>query len=169
MTTDQPNAPSLLRTLRSYAAHQYEGGGNLSGPWPNDPDGGEMRIILALDMVLCHCAQHPDYPPYGDLVREVGELFAGEVGPRESHPPTLERIEPPWDAETVDALNGYQAAGVGHPFTCPRCPGSPSLVATPGGWCCRGCDYTQQWAHAFMTTEEARTWPASLADKDECP
>ncbi len=78
---------------------------------------------------------------------------------------TLARILPPWDQATVDALNRYQRAGNFHPFTCgnersderhhvyARTNGDPDLgllVATPEGWICPACDYTQKWAHAFM-------------------
>lgn len=162
-----PSALTLLATLRSYAAHQYEGGGACNGPWPDDPDGGQMRLIAALDAVLCQCARQPDWLPYGDLVREIGQLFACTQNTYQAHAPVLERIVPPWDADTVEALTLYQSAGVGHPFTCPDCAGSPSLVATPDGWECGRCPYTQKWAHAFMITEEARTWPTELMDLGE--
>jgi hypothetical protein len=62
-----------------------------------------------------------------------------------------------------------------HPFTCgsdEHTPGSPKLVAREDGWHCsdpysEGCDYRQNWAHAFMAKaapvpdedlQEARQW-----------
>lgn len=57
------------------------------------------------------------------------------------------RIKAPWTAETVKALNAYQAAGPYHPFTCPHAhPDGRDLYATTEGWRCRHCDYTQDWA-----------------------
>jgi hypothetical protein len=47
-----------------------------------------------------------------------------------------------------------------HPFTCPnRGDGRHfdngadlgALIPTVRGWICQSCDYTQDWAHAFMT------------------
>jgi len=43
-----------------------------------------------------------------------------------------------------------------HPFTCATgetkkdLDGEGVLVATPEGWVCPYCDYTQNWAHDFM-------------------
>lgn len=75
-------------------------------------------------------------------------------------------IVPPWKPEEVEALNLYQQAGVFHPFTCAnRTDGNHVqregdlglLVATEDGWVCKDCEYTQEWAHAFMLDEQART------------
>jgi hypothetical protein len=69
----------------------------------------------------------------------------------------------PWTTEQVEALNRYQISGRGHPFTCGgnRCDefhldGQGVLVATENGWVCRYCDYTQDWAHAWMLTISER-------------
>ncbi|WP_035796419.1 hypothetical protein [Kitasatospora mediocidica] len=62
----------------------------------------------------------------------------------------------PWTAEQVTHLNDYQQSGRIHPFTCGQRDQHPNnegvLVATENGWHCPadGCDYTQDWAHAFM-------------------
>jgi hypothetical protein len=59
----------------------------------------------------------------------------------------------PWTEKEVTALNAFQSCGRIHPFTCGGDHGSQTdrvLVATPSGWVCRGCDYTQDWAHDFM-------------------
>ena len=54
----------------------------------------------------------------------------------------------PWTDEQVQGLNEYQEAGWFHPYTC----GSDShehhvnLRATPNGWVCPECPYTQGWA-----------------------
>lgn len=74
-----------------------------------------------------------------------------------------DKIAPPWDEATVEALNAFQAAHVFHPFTCPRehfTPGEAKLIATAEGWvCCRrpACGFTQVWAHSFMTEGWSRT------------
>lgn len=76
-----------------------------------------------------------------------------------------EHICPPWTPEQVEALNGYQAAGRFHPFTCARRGEGGHqirhgdlgvLVATADGWICPDCDYTQDWAHEFMLLPELR-------------
>jgi len=61
------------------------------------------------------------------------------------------RVEAPWTEAQVKALNAYQRDGRYHPFTCPHAHDADrDLVATPDGWICRSCDYTQNWAHAMM-------------------
>lgn len=67
------------------------------------------------------------------------------------------KINAPWTMEQVAALQAYQDAGYVHPFTCGKRDDHPDIggdrgVLTPtiGGWICQFCDYTQDWAHAFM-------------------
>jgi len=62
----------------------------------------------------------------------------------------VSEIKAPWTPLQVECLNRFQRAGFWHPFTCGKC--SRDLVATPDGWRCpsNGCDYEQDWAHAFM-------------------
>lgn len=70
-----------------------------------------------------------------------------------------ERIEAPWTPEQVVALNAFQL-GPFHPFTCGdrndgTHPYGPTgdygvLRATPDGWVCDHCPYTQSWAWAEM-------------------
>lgn len=74
-------------------------------------------------------------------------------------------IEAPFTYEQVDALNRWQTRGDVHPFTCPnrtngvhkaraeRGGDLGALLATPEGWICGDCDYTQFWAHEFMLTD----------------
>jgi hypothetical protein len=57
----------------------------------------------------------------------------------------------PWTQEQVDNLNAFQQMGSFHPFTCGGSNCREVLVATSDGWRCPKCDYTQQWAHKFMT------------------
>lgn len=71
-------------------------------------------------------------------------------------------IRAPWTPEQVAALNAFQQRGGMHPFTCggDHAPGSPVLVAHEDGWRCsdpyrEGCDYRQDWAHAFMVDRGA--------------
>jgi hypothetical protein len=62
-------------------------------------------------------------------------------------------IKAPWTIDQVHALNAYQRLGYVHEFTCPNNHGdkhSRVLRATPHGWKCAGCDYTQDWAHDWM-------------------
>ncbi|MFF7527322.1 hypothetical protein [Streptomyces pseudovenezuelae] len=66
-------------------------------------------------------------------------------------------IRAPWTPDQVAALNEFQHRGGVHPFTCggDHAPGSPVLIAREDGWHCpqpygEPCDYTQDWAHAFM-------------------
>ena len=68
---------------------------------------------------------------------------------------TTNLIYAPWTDEQVTALNAFQHHGRMHPFTCGAVHSSgrsPILVATPAEWICPDpeCDYTQDWAHAFM-------------------
>lgn len=78
----------------------------------------------------------------------------------------MDKIIPPWSVEQVDALNEYQKSRRFHPFTCgsgnrtdnKHCDAKlklglsdwGTLIATPEGWVCPACSYTQDWAHAFM-------------------
>jgi hypothetical protein len=70
-------------------------------------------------------------------------------------------IRAPWTNEQVSALNRYQRDGWMHPFNCPNeHPGDHrKLTAIDRGWRCPepGCDYRQDWAHAFMADPDA--WP----------
>lgn len=76
---------------------------------------------------------------------------------------TNEHIEAPFTPEQVEALNTWQSTGVVHPFTCgsgrrkdaDHLDGEGILKATPQGWVCPYCNYTQDWAHAFMADLEA--------------
>lgn len=53
--------------------------------------------------------------------------------------------------DNVDSINGYQACGMWHPFTCGNNhDGERVLVATVTGMNCPICDYTQDWCHRFM-------------------
>lgn len=70
----------------------------------------------------------------------------------------IKMIKPPWTPEQVEALNKFQQSGLFHPFTCggnrtdeKHLDGEGILVATPDGWICPYCGYTQDWAHEFMT------------------
>jgi hypothetical protein len=67
---------------------------------------------------------------------------------RPAQPQRIVRV--PFTQDEVNSLNGYQARGYMHPFTCGTngCPGV--LEARTTGWICRFCDYTQDWAHLFM-------------------
>jgi ssDNA-binding Zn-finger/Zn-ribbon topoisomerase 1 len=65
----------------------------------------------------------------------------------------MKRIDAPWTDAQVEALNLFQMADYFHPFTCPHDHGDQQdrvLRATPAGWVCPHCDYTQTWAHDFM-------------------
>jgi hypothetical protein len=72
--------------------------------------------------------------------------------------------------EQLDALNAFQHSGRFHPFTCggnrtdeKHLDGEGILEATPDGWKCPYCDYTQSFGHpveAFMLEgHRVRTLP----------
>jgi hypothetical protein len=62
----------------------------------------------------------------------------------------MESIKAPWTQEQVNQLNRFQQLGFVHEFTCPNSHADRTLHATPNGWICPGCDYTQDWAHESM-------------------
>lgn len=79
-----------------------------------------------------------------------------------------DKIFAPWTGEQVIALNEYQVRGDMHPFTCGKEHDEPrNLIATESGWICLNatCDYTQNWAHAFMA---ASSTPVSETPRS-CP
>lgn len=76
-----------------------------------------------------------------------------------------DRLLAPWTPEQVERLNWYQsrlppnAAMSRMVFTCRRRNEAPHrlglvdrgvLRATPAGWVCDDCDYTQDWAYEAM-------------------
>lgn len=84
-------------------------------------------------------------------------------------------ISIPWTEEQVAALNGFQHAGVMHPFTCgyrdDHYQADPGiLVATPTGWECpyEHCAYMQFWAHDFMADPHWVDCPGALRHHREC-
>ncbi len=59
----------------------------------------------------------------------------------------------PWTESEMASLNAYHASGVMNPFTCENDDANycaSVLVATPAGWICPDCDYTQNWAAEWM-------------------
>ena len=64
-------------------------------------------------------------------------------------------IQAPFSPQQVDQLNKWQSAGFVHEFACEyrsdSSHGELPLVATVRGWICPYCEYTQPWAHDFMT------------------
>lgn len=82
-----------------------------------------------------------------------------------------QQLIPPWDDETVKALNEYQQAGWMHPYTCGNTHHlhSVTLVAHTDGWHCPECEYTQQWAHTWTLGSEpppevTGAWDAAAED-----
>ena len=74
-----------------------------------------------------------------------------------------ESIKAPFTDVQVVQLNLYQKAGWMHPFTCPRehsgsCPSLVAVADQEWGWVCPSpdCNYTQDWAHAFMAQAHSR-------------
>lgn len=53
-------------------------------------------------------------------------------------------IKAPFTAEQQQLLNEHQANPQVHSYTCRNC-GDPLYAMEH--WVCRGCDYTQDWAH----------------------
>lgn len=72
-------------------------------------------------------------------------------------------INAPWDDFTIDALNRFQRSDRVHPFTCPNNhEGDRDLIAVRAGWICTHCDYTQNWAHDFMTKHPENFWSNNI-------
>lgn len=74
-----------------------------------------------------------------------------------------DKIRAPWTIQQVDTLNRFQREAGMHPFTCGHeHPAHPNAIleATTNGWRCYvlDCEYTQDWAHAFMADPDA--WPS---------
>lgn len=67
----------------------------------------------------------------------------------------METIKAPFTPIQVRNLNIYQNSSRVHPFTCVNNhEPNNNLFATEEGWVCPYCDYTQDWAHKFMTEFE---------------
>lgn len=65
------------------------------------------------------------------------------------------RIYAPFTSEQADGLNKFQTCKSCHTFACPN--DSQNLIAiVDAGWMCPECDYTQNWAHAFMVRRGRR-------------
>ena len=59
-----------------------------------------------------------------------------------------DELRAPWNALEISLLNHFQVAGRFHPYTCGFDSTHRVLVATPNGWICEDCEFTQDWAHA---------------------
>jgi hypothetical protein len=91
--------------------------------------------------------------------------------PLDAVPPA--KVEAPFTADQVASLNAAQRSGALHPFTCAnRSDGNHQhhgdddlgqLVATPDGWRCEDCDYTQAWAWRWMADGSWATWTSTSA------
>jgi hypothetical protein len=68
----------------------------------------------------------------------------------------------PWTEDEVKSLNDYQVSGVMHPFTCGTKDCGGLLLARQDGWHCPDCDYTQDWAHEWMTDGSWRQFECSI-------
>jgi hypothetical protein len=68
--------------------------------------------------------------------------------------------------DEVASLNGYQACGYWHPFTC-EC--GEDLIATSTGWKCDHCPYTQTWAHSWMKDWSWKKSPLAATVKHSLP
>lgn len=72
----------------------------------------------------------------------------------------MPKIGAPFTPAQVAALNRRQIDGCFHAFTCANRDdgahaGEGLLTATPAGWVCPACDYTQGWAWAFQAGDGA--------------
>lgn len=68
---------------------------------------------------------------------------------------SIQQIRAPFTPDQVEQLNRYQNFGFVHEFTCANNhEGNRVLIASAEGWKCPSCDYTQNWAHAFMADKE---------------
>jgi len=87
------------------------------------------------------------HPKLGEPV-SAGRVLMGHQG-------AAQHVHAPFTSGQVASLNGYQASGAFHEFTCggDGCPAAdkqPVLVAAEDGWHCPSCTYTQDWAHGMM-------------------
>ena len=87
-------------------------------------------------------------------------------------PPYTPPATPLWSPESVHKLWTQQQCGWLHPHTCPnRGDGNHreifgdlgALIPTTRGWICCFCDYTQQTAMAFPSTQPTLA-PSSLGE-----
>jgi len=62
-------------------------------------------------------------------------------------------LQPPFDQETIDLFNRYQASGVFHPYTCGNCSGV-SLKINSEHLYCDECDYTQDKIHMLPKEDQ---------------
>lgn len=76
----------------------------------------------------------------------------------------------PFTPNQVERLTQWQETPWVHPFTCANrgdgqhrtTTDTGVLVPTTGGWTCPDCDYTQDWAHAYMADEPTPRNPFEL-------
>lgn len=78
-------------------------------------------------------------------------------------PPT---VRAPWTDDQLESLYGFQRDGRWHEFTCPRC--GSTLIPRTNGWICWRDDYTQDWAHEFMTNWRWKAVSRVMANVDYC-
>lgn len=71
-------------------------------------------------------------------------------------------ITAPFTPDQIESINGFQRAGIFHPFTCGTEGCGHDLVAEAEGMRCPRCDYRQDWVHDFMadgTWRPPSGWP----------
>lgn len=140
-------------------------------------------LAASLDGGQCVCPEgmcHED--AYLGPGQEKHEDFftPGDKPPTDLRAPPTKgwRILAPFTAAQVVALDAYQRADRYHPFTCPnRGDGKHGTTETlhelallpttsVHGWICPYCDYTQNWAHAFMAQPVPPPPPNALREFD---
>lgn len=80
-----------------------------------------------------------------------------------------------WTQEQVEFLNVHQANHSFHPYTCGNDSRHTPLIATPNGWICKDCDYTQGHAKAALAlmtpqppqSETREEWRVSCEERDQ--
>lgn len=141
-----------------------------SSPSSGDPIAPRLRALrVAAGLTQAQVADAMGVP-----YQQIQTIERGKFSPSFS---TVERyasacgaivvvdFAPIWSASQCRKLNDYQRRGHMHPFTCGgdrsddahtayarkhRDRDRGLLVATPFGWRCPVCKYTQTWAHGFM-------------------
>lgn len=75
----------------------------------------------------------------GSIHHEIANMIAvarDHIAKANPHPPR-------WSDDQCFALNAHQHRGDIHPYTCGNDSRHRPLIATPRGWKCVDCDYTQ--------------------------
>jgi hypothetical protein len=163
MNDDELKAAAKRRAQAINARWQYPG-----NPYANSSLGDEeiRRDASRLADAMCDRIAADESPALvaarKRACHEIGDLFCwcvenlGKMPPRDGDwlgevkrrlaADEAERSERKFTDEQCFSLNSSQHDSMGHPYTCGNDSRHRPLIATPRGWRCSDCDYTQDWA-----------------------